>query len=56
MKGLEFSYQSNARAIAVLNRAPVRLRLDGVEWSIVKAGPSTILLPRGNHTVTLAVD
>jgi hypothetical protein len=55
-KGLEFSYRSSARAIAVLNKAPARLRLDGVEWSIVKAGPSTILLPRGNHTVTLAVD
>ena len=53
---IEFSYQSTGRAIAVLDRPPRRLQVDGVEAQVQRAGPATILLPKGTHTVTLAVD
>jgi len=46
--GLEFKYQSVSRAIAILDRAPQHLRIDGVEDG--QRG-TTILLPRGEHTV-----
>jgi hypothetical protein len=51
--GLEFSYQSTARAIAVLDRPPATLTVDGAEQPIQLAGPVTILLPRGQHVVTM---
>jgi hypothetical protein len=53
---IEFSYESTARTIAVLDRPPRRLEVDGVQETPQWAGPSTILLPRGRHTVTLAAD
>ncbi|MBZ5619454.1 MAG: hypothetical protein LAQ69_12135 [Acidobacteriia bacterium] len=53
---MEFSYESTARAIAVFDRAPRRLQIDGVEEPVQRAGPATILLPRGRHTVTLLAD
>jgi hypothetical protein len=53
---IEFSYQSAGRAIAVLDRPPRRVQVDGVEEPVQRAGGATILLPRGRHTVTLAVD
>jgi hypothetical protein len=49
--GLEFSYQSGARAIAILDRAPSRVEIDGVAGAPVMAGPMTLWLPRGQHTV-----
>jgi hypothetical protein len=53
--GVEFSYESFARAIAVLDAAPQRMEIDGVAETPRFAGPTTILLPRGQHVVTLAI-
>ena len=53
---LEFAYQSGARAIAILDRAPRTLQVDGVEVPVQLAGPMTLLLPRGQHVVTLTTD
>jgi hypothetical protein len=52
--GLEFSYQSAGRAIAVFDRRPRSLAVDGAEAPLHFAGPMTILLPRGQHVVTIA--
>ena len=49
--GLEFSYQSGSRAIAIVDRAPRRIEVDGVAGTPVMAGPRTLLLPRGQHIV-----
>jgi hypothetical protein len=48
---LEFSYQSGARAIAILDRAPRRVEIDGAAGGPAMAGPKTLLLPRGQHIV-----
>jgi hypothetical protein len=53
---IEFSYQSTARAIAVLDRPPRQVQVDGIEEPVQRAGGATILLPTGRHTVTLTVD
>jgi len=53
---LEFTYQSAARAIAIFSRTPVKLQIDGVEEAPKLAGPATLLLPRGQHVVTLTTD
>jgi hypothetical protein len=50
---LEFSYRSGARAIAVLDRVPGRVDVDGVEE---KAASKTLMLPRGQHFVTVTCD
>jgi hypothetical protein len=49
--GVEFSYRSGARAIAILSRIPRSIELDGVARALALAGPRTLLLPRGEHTV-----
>jgi hypothetical protein len=53
---IEFSYQSTARAIAVLDRPPIKLRIDGTDAGMDKAGPATLLLPRGQHVVTVSTE
>jgi hypothetical protein len=53
---VEFTYQSASRAIAILSRAPLKLLIDGVDLPPRLAGPSTLLLPRGQHFVTLTTD
>jgi hypothetical protein len=53
---LEFTYQSGSRAIAILSRVPVKLQIDGVDEALKLAGPATLLLPRGQHVVTLTTD
>jgi hypothetical protein len=55
-RSLEFTYQSAARAIAIFSRTPLKLRIDGVDESPKFAGPETLLLPRGQHVVTLVTD
>ena len=50
---IELSYQSSARALAVLNRKPGRVRIDGVEQAPVLFGDLTVALPRGKHTVAI---
>jgi hypothetical protein len=53
---IEFSYQTTARAIAILDRPPLRTRIDGAEEPLQRAGPNTILLPRGQHVVTITTE
>jgi hypothetical protein len=48
---IEFSYQSTARAIAIVDRPITGLEIDGV--SELPPFSRTILLPRGQHVVTL---
>ncbi|HUB80157.1 MAG TPA: hypothetical protein VMB03_15230 [Bryobacteraceae bacterium] len=50
---VELSYESTARAIVILDRRPVKLTMDGAEQYLDLAGPKTILLPRGQHVVTI---
>jgi hypothetical protein len=50
--GIEFAYESSARAMAVLERAPGRVEIDGVEQTPQLLG-NVLLLPRGQHLVTL---
>jgi hypothetical protein len=50
---VEFSYESPARAIVVFDRHPLNLSLDGAGELLQFAGPNTILLPRGQHLVTI---
>jgi hypothetical protein len=55
-KTIEFTYQSASRAIAILSRLPVKLQIDGTDEAPKWAGPHTLLLPRGQHFVTLTTD
>lgn len=58
--GLEFAYRSAARALAVLDRAPRRVEVDGAEMAVrsLTAGGRlrTLVLPRGQHLVRVWVD
>jgi hypothetical protein len=55
-KALEFTYQSGSRAIAILSRKPLTLQIDGVDQAIGARTGVTLLLPRGQHVVTLTCD
>jgi hypothetical protein len=50
--GAEFAYQSSARAMATLERAPRKVEIDGAEVKPEFAG-NVLILPRGQHLVTL---
>ncbi len=50
--GMEFTYESTSRAIAIFDKAPGKAELDGV--SIPVAGV-TLKLPRGKHRVVVTV-
>ena len=55
-QGLQFSYQSNARALAVLNARPSKVEVDGAPDAVPlsESGASFVLsLPRGQHIVQL---
>ncbi len=54
--GLEFSYYSGAHAIAIFDRAPREVRVDGAIHAVELAGPRTVVLPRGEHLVTIRFD
>jgi hypothetical protein len=57
--GVEFAYRSSARALAVLDRQPVKVELDGGPWkarSLVSGDRYVLLLPRGQHVVTVETD
>jgi hypothetical protein len=54
--GVEFSYESAARAIAIFDRRPVKISVDGADEALEAAGPRTILLPRGQHVVTITCE
>jgi hypothetical protein len=53
---IEFTYQSTARAIAVLDRTPRTVEIDSSPATAVRAGANTLLLPRGQHIVTLTIE
>jgi hypothetical protein len=55
-RSIEFSYRSGARAIAILDRRPLHVSIDGTEERAAMAGPNTILLPRGQHIVTITCE
>ncbi|HWB83438.1 MAG TPA: hypothetical protein VG675_04820 [Bryobacteraceae bacterium] len=48
---VEFSYQSAARVIAILDQEPHSIQIDGQSATMQLAGPMTLLLPRGQHVV-----
>ena len=50
---IEFSYESPSRAIAILDRSPSQVQLDGSPIPAPQ-GPD-LLLPRGQHVVTVTV-
>jgi hypothetical protein len=50
--GLEFIYQSSARAIAIVDRTPKSLAIDGVP-SILQMLGNALLLPKGQHLIQL---
>ena len=49
---IEFSYRSPGRAIAILDRTPRLVELDGSPFPAPKS--AEILLPRGQHVVTVS--
>jgi hypothetical protein len=51
--GIEFAYQSSARAMARLDQSPRKVEIDGAEVKPQMAG-LVLILPRGQHLVTLA--
>ena len=54
--GLEFSYESAARALASFDKAPREIRVDGALLKPELGSPDALLLPRGQHTVTIRFD
>jgi hypothetical protein len=53
---IEFSYRSAARALVVLDRAARASQIDGKEAPLQGAGPVTLILPPGQHVVTITAD
>ena len=54
--GVEMAYSSGTRAVAVLNRKPERVEIDGEAGAPEVAGPTAVFLPRGQHVVTILVE
>jgi hypothetical protein len=50
--GLEFIYQNSARAIAIVDRTPKSLAIDGVP-SVPQMLGNALLLPKGQHLIQL---
>ena len=55
-KTLEFTYRAGARAIAILSAAPLKLQIDGVDEVPKLTGACSMMLPKGQHVVTLTTD
>lgn len=53
---LKVEYSSQARAIAVLDETIRELSIDGEVTTPERAGSHTLLLPRGQHSVTIRCD
>jgi hypothetical protein len=51
---VEFTYRSSARALAVLDRLPARVTVDGTEVQSPEFAGHALILPRGQHTVGLS--
>ncbi|MCL5744841.1 MAG: hypothetical protein M1541_13105, partial [Acidobacteria bacterium] len=53
---VEIAYQSVSRAFAVLERKPVKVEIDGAATRMKLAGDRTLVLPRGQHLVTIQTE
>lgn len=57
--GLEFAYRSSSRAIAVLDRAPTQIEVDGEPTRLPllrERGRFLVFAPRGQHLITVRVE
>jgi hypothetical protein len=54
--GIELVYTSESRALAKLDRMPVRLTVDGRPATPEVTGEYVLCLPRGKHTVFVGLD
>ena len=58
--GLEFGYVAVSRAVAALDRKPLRQQIDGapapIEFANPDGPPFVVILPRGQHLVELEMD
>jgi hypothetical protein len=54
--GIELVYTSESRALAKLDRMPVRLTVDGRPATPEVTGEYVLRLPRGKHTVLVGLD
>ncbi len=56
-RGIEFAYSSSSRAIAIVDRRPASIEIDGAEAALepFDAGPGRfgLFLPRGQHVVAM---
>ena len=50
---IEVEYDSAARALAVLERPAMNVKIDGASYPVRDAGGLTLFLPRGHHTVAI---
>ncbi|HVN06975.1 MAG TPA: hypothetical protein VMT86_21305, partial [Bryobacteraceae bacterium] len=50
---INLSYAASSRTIAILNRQPSHVEVDGAAYTPEAAGPDAIFLPRGQHIVTI---
>jgi hypothetical protein len=55
-RGVDLSYQSGSRALAVLNRSVRKLEIDGQKAIPVMVGENVLALPRGQHLVSIEMD
>jgi hypothetical protein len=53
---IEFSYRSTARAIAILDHVPRKIEVDGTPEAVVAAGANAVLLPRGQHLISITAE
>ena len=55
-RGLEFSYESDSRAVAVFDQRPIKMAVDGEETVLrvtENKGGFVVMLPRGQHIVAI---
>jgi hypothetical protein len=50
---VEVTYDSAARALAVLDRPAISVKVDGASYPVRDAGGQTLFLPRGHHVVVI---
>jgi hypothetical protein len=50
---VEVTYDSAARALAVLDRPAMSVKVDGASYPVRDAGGQTLFLPRGHHLVVI---
>ena len=55
-RGVDFSYRSGSRAIALINGKVAKLEIDGTTVTPVFLGDRALSLPRGQHVVSIAVE